>query len=225
MLIAIEGIDGSGKGTQAKLLLNKLKNINKESILLQFPQYSNNFFGKEVGKYLNGDYGSLNSINPKMASLLYGLDRFESKPLLEKALNNNGYVICDRYIASNMAHQATRVSEHLALDLMNWIKYFETQILQLPWPDLTIFLKTSIDNSQRLVTKKEAREYTLKKLDLHEADTDHLKNANRNFELLSKDSNWVAIDCISNTGDLRSIEIIHNEIVSEIFKRIEANGK
>src|SRR6202521_3433174 len=105
-LIAIEGIDGSGKRTQVDLLTLTLKARGHDVYSTGFPQYDS-WFGKMVGQFLNGDLGPLETVDPHFTTLLYAGDRFEAKPRLEAALNNGQIVLVDRYIGSNLAHQTT----------------------------------------------------------------------------------------------------------------------
>src|SRR5437868_12164912 len=107
-LIAIEGIDGSGKNTQMRLLEQDLTSRGFAVYSTGFPQYES-WFGKMVGQFLNGDLGSLENVDPHFTTLLYAGDRFEAKPKLEAALNNGQIVLVDRYVGSNLAHQTARV--------------------------------------------------------------------------------------------------------------------
>jgi len=107
LLIAIEGIDGSGKHTQANLLEHSLRSSGFPVYSTGFPQYDS-WFGQMVGKFLNGDFGPLESIDPRFTALLYAGDRFEAKPQLESALREGKVVLVDRYVGSNLAHQVAR---------------------------------------------------------------------------------------------------------------------
>ena len=100
-LIVIEGIDGSGKGTQAKALTDRLNDAGRRAELLSFPRYRETLFGHAIGDFLNGRFGQLNEVHPFLASVLYAADRYESKAVLLKALEQNEVVICDRYVPSN----------------------------------------------------------------------------------------------------------------------------
>src|SRR6266849_263571 len=101
-LIAIEGIDGSGKRTQVELLTLTLKARGHSLYSTGFPQYDS-WFGKMVGKFLNGDFGPLESVDPRFSAMLYAGDRFEAKFKLEAALDSGQILLVDRYIASNLA--------------------------------------------------------------------------------------------------------------------------
>src|SRR5260370_12056204 len=102
-LIAIEGIDGSGKRTQVDLLTLNLKSRGHSVFSTGFPKYDS-WFGKMVGQFLNGDLGPLESVDPHFTALLYAGDRFEAKPKLEAALNNAQILLVHRYTASNPPH-------------------------------------------------------------------------------------------------------------------------
>ena len=101
ILIAIEGIDGSGKHTQAKLLEHALASHGYSVYATGFPQYDS-WFGSMVGKFLNGDFGSLEAVDPHFSALLYAGDRYEAKARIQGALNEGKVVLVDRYVASNL---------------------------------------------------------------------------------------------------------------------------
>src|SRR5580658_10784677 len=107
-LIALEGIDGSGKLTQLDLLARELDARGLATFRISFPRYES-FFGKLVGSYLNGDFGALDAVDPHFSALLYAGNRLEAKPDLQAALAAGQTIIADRYIGSNLAHQTGRV--------------------------------------------------------------------------------------------------------------------
>lgn len=219
MLIAIEGIDGSGKGTQALLLEKRLMENGFGVKLFSFPRYSENFFGREVGNYLDGQFGELDKVDPKFSSLLYALDRFESHNQILAALKIGNYVICDRYIGSNIAHQCARVPEERRKELEIWIKTVEEKILQTKIPDMVFFLDIDVEQSFELVSKKAKRSYTNKTHDLHEASTLHLQNALSNFRHLAIQDRWIKIPCNQKNGAIRSEQDISDEIYNHLFRK------
>ena len=103
--IVIDGIDGSGKATQTKLLTNRLKNLGVKVKAIDFPRYYDNFFGKLLGEYLSGVYGDFTQVDPRVASVLYAADRFESSQQIKKWLATGYTVIADRYVSANQIHQ------------------------------------------------------------------------------------------------------------------------
>src|ERR1700732_324131 len=107
-LIAIEGIDGSGKRTQLDLLASALNARGVDTFRMSCPRYET-FYGKLVGRYLNGDFGALDAVDPHLSALLYAGDRLEAKPEMDAALSAGKIGLADRYIGSNMAHQSARI--------------------------------------------------------------------------------------------------------------------
>ena len=127
-LIAIEGIDGSGKRTQLDLLEKALRARGVSTHSTGFPHYES-WFGKMVGQFLNGDFGALETVDPHFAALLYAGDRFEAKQELSAALDQGKLILADRYIASNLAHQTARVSPGKRDEFIAWIEHLEYELV------------------------------------------------------------------------------------------------
>lgn len=216
-LISIEGIDGSGKNTQTQLLVNNLREKNFLVETISFPQYQSNFFGKEVANYLNGQFGGLNQIHPKLASMIYAGDRFESKENILSLLDKNDFLICDRYTPSNIAHQAAKFSDDKEkTDFILWLSKLEYEIYGLPKPTANIFLNVPPYFSDKLVELKEKRTYTDKKKDLHEENKDYLHKVYEQFLQLAKtETNWHIVECVHNSS-MRDIDDIASELLSII---------
>lgn len=219
--VVIEGTDGSGKTEQFKKLIEKLKFCNFKVATFDFPQY-----GKPcayfVEQYLNGKYGSWEEVGPYKASMFYALDRFEASKEIKKELQTGKIVISNRYVASNMGHQGSKInSKAERIKLYKWLDEFEFEILEIPRPALNIVLHIPAEIAQKLVDKKGQREY-LKgaKRDIHEADIKHLKRAEQAYleivKLFPKD--FCLVECVEN-GRLLSIEEIHEKI-RQIIKRV-----
>lgn len=218
--IAIEGGDGSGKGTQAEVLKTYASDtLGKFVLKLSFPRY-----GKDsayyAGNYLDGAYGEADDVPADLASLAYALDRFAAKSDIEAVLEKeHGFVIADRYVASNLAHQGTKFKDaderRAFYDRMMNTEY---EIFGIPRPDKQIVLIMPTSLAQLNVDKKDARSYTTKKRDIHEADASHLDRAKANYEELCSlyPDDFVAIQCVDESGAMRTIEDIHQEIRSLI---------
>lgn len=216
LLIAIEGIDGSGKGTQADRLHKKLQQAGINSSLVGFPRYDQTLFGKSIGDFLNGRFGQLNEVSPFLASLLYAGDRFESRDHLSEMIESSQVVIFDRYIPSNIAHQGAKLSGKERSEFLQWIERIEYEIYGMPRLDLAILLDLPADFAQKLVAEKQARTYTEKVADLQEADQSYLADVRQVYLQLAKEnSHWQKIDCLTK-NQLRSIEEIGNEIWSHL---------
>jgi dTMP kinase len=211
-LVAIEGIDGSGKGTQAKRLHERLESEGLRATLISFPRYDATFFGRAVGKYLNGAFGSLGEVHPFFASLLFAGDRFESRTVLTEALAAHDVVVLDRYVASNIAHQAARLEGAARERLAEAIEHLEFDVYQLPRPDLVVLLDLSVPCAQRLIATKPARAYTERAADIQEADAGYLGRVRALYlELAGRETNWSVI-CCEQQGSLRSVEEVGEEI-------------
>lgn len=218
--IVIEGIDGSGKRTQLELLARALSQRGHNLAQVSFPNY-NGFFGRLVARFLNGDFGSLDSVDPHFAALLYAGDRLESKPSLDSALAAGQILLSDRYIASNLAHQGSRVASDQRDEFLAWLRKLEYEIYALPVEDLVIYLRVPVTHAHRLIASKSARDYTDKKHDIQEADLAHLEAASRVYDQLGQQPNWVRIECLDSAkGSLRSPESIHKEILGALEGRI-----
>lgn len=215
-LIAIEGIDGSGKRTQLDLLTAALNDAGVSVYSTGFPQYDS-WFGKMVGQFLNGDFGALEAVDPHFTALLYAGDRFEAKPKIEAALNDGKIVLIDRYIGSNLAHQTARVSPDKRAAFRHWIEHLEYGIYDLPREDLILYLRVPPAEAQKLVAQKSQRSYTNAKQDLLEASLRHLQDAAAMYDELARSEPWVTIECFDAVGEtMRPVKEISREVLASV---------
>ena len=214
-LITIEGIDGSGKGTQAIKLVEELNKAGIQAKIYSFPAYEETFFGREVGAFLRGEFGSIEQVHPKLASILFASDRLEQKPQLLADLKSGVYVVCDRYVESNIAHQAAKLPDAERAAFLAWVKELEYSVNSLPKPDITFFLDVPLSVSKELVLKKKQRSYTDEKEDIHEAAHGYLQNVYDVYKQLEQTEDWQVIDCTHN-GEVKSIDTIHQTILSHV---------
>jgi len=217
-LIAVEGIDGSGKRTQVELLTNALRARGHSVYSTGFPQYDS-WFGKMVGQFLNGDFGPLESVDPHFTALLYAGDRFEAKTKLEVALGSGQIVLADRYIASNLAHQTARVSPDRRAAFLRWIEHLEYGVYALPHENLVLYLRVPAHEAQKLVAQKSARSYTSAQKDLLEASLRHLEDAAAMYDSLSKRPSWATIECYDAA---RAVMRTPEEIAVEVLAAVES---
>lgn len=225
LLIAIEGIDGSGKHTQARLLEQSLLTQGLAVYATGFPQYES-WFGCMVGKFLNGEFGSLQSVDPHFSALLYAGDRFEAKPRIESALNEGKIVLVDRYVASNLAHQVARAPAKARSEFLRWIEHLEYSIYGLPREDLILYLRVPPSQAQKLVARKSERNYTRETHDLQEKSLRHLEDAAEMYDMLSRSRPWATIQCYdAQNNALRLLEDIAAEVLAAVQPLLETMTK
>lgn len=221
-LIVIDGADGSGKTTQAELLVNFLKNKKIPVKYFDFPRYYTSFHGRTVAKFLRGEFGQLNSISPYLASLAYALDRASVKEEMDEFLGKGGVIICNRYATSTMAHQTGRInSEKEKNSFLSWVYELEYKIHKIPKEDLVIYLDVPWQIGVQLTDKKYTRKY-LKgiKTDIAERDLTHRIVSEKMYHRLAKKyHHWSTIKCCVKKKIL-SPKKIHEKIVNAAIKYI-----
>jgi dTMP kinase len=220
LLIALEGIDGSGKGTQSQRLQEALSADGHRVALLSFPRYEQTLFGRAIGKFLDGHFGALDQVHPQLAALLFAGDRYESREVILSTLDEHDIVLCDRYVASNIAHQAAKLNEPQSDELQSWIAQLEFNVYALPQPDLTLLLDLSVQTAQQLIARKAARSYTNKSADLQEADATYLQRVRQVYlDLQAADTRWLRID-VEQNGKLRSVDEVAREILTVVGRAL-----
>ncbi len=223
-LIVIDGTDGSGKATQVDLLMKHLRKEGHKVKIVDFPEYYKNFFGEFIGHCLSEQYYNFLHVHPKIASVLYAADRWESSRELEEWLKKGYIVIANRYVSANQIHQAGKIkSSKKRDDFMKWLDNMEYEVFHIPRPDLTLYLSLPINIVLKLLKDRESskmkREYLKKGKDVHEADVNFLINSRKSALKLEKEiPNFIKIEC-SNKSGILSREAIH-DMVYEKAKRI-----
>lgn len=218
MMVVFEGIDGSGKGTQAERLSVRLSARGVDNQLYSFPNYKGTNFGLEIGKYLNGEFGDFDKILPQFPVMLYAMDRYEMKKNIVTDLKSDTVVIIDRYVSSNIAHQAVRFPENERSSFADWVKRLEYNILEVPKPDFTVFLDVPYDVAVKNILKKEKRSYTNQDLDMHEKNAEYMNSVYSMYKKLAIDEGWIIIDCVDNDTMLPEDEVTR-KIVLELGSR------
>ena len=212
-IIVIEGTDCSGKETQSKMLVEKLKEKGYKVKRMSFPMYES-----PTGKIVGGAYlgkkeigpclfeeGAVN-VDPEVASLYYAADRRYHLDMLLKLKEENDYLILARYISSNMAHQGSKiVDDEKRYHIYQFIDKLEYWLLSLPKPDCTIFLHMPTEYAKKLKQNRE-------NIDEHEKNEAYLQQSEKAYIELSEMYNWKTIECVRE-NEIRTIEDINDELL------------
>lgn len=219
-IIVIEGTDCSGKETQSKLLEEGLKKLNKKCIRFSFPMY-NTPTGKIIGgsylgkKEIGPSYFEENpvDVDPYVVCLYYAADRKYNLELIKKYLDDDYFVILDRYTTSNLAYQGSKIKDKDdRFNMYQWIDKLEYWLLGLPKPDKTIFLHMPYEYTLKLQKNRT-------EIDIIEKSEEHLKLAEEAYIELSELYNWDKIECVYE-DKIRTIEDIHSDIMNLILPGI-----
>lgn len=215
-LIVIDGTDGSGKQTQTQLLYQRLLREGKKVHKVTFPDYDSPY-SCFVKAYLNGEFGKeATDVSPYIASTFYALDRYASfKTKWEKFYNEGAIILCDRYITSNMIHQAAKLTDEEKPKYLEWLLDLEYNIYKLPKPDLVFFLSMPPEFSQKLIEHRKNKITNDKIKDIHESNIRFLKNSYENALNIAQTYGWETIPCVRN-NKLLSIEEIHEAIYKKL---------
>jgi dTMP kinase len=226
VFVAIEGIDGSGKATQVHLLHQRCLQEGLTCTKIAFPQYGRTPFAEAISEYLNGQFGGVRDVHPKLISVLYASDRYAAKDSLYRSIRESSIVISDRYVASNLAHQAAKLEEEERDSFIDWLSSIEYGIFDLPQADLTLYLDMPLRQANKLVHKKAVRQdhlfsaeeqggYTMLKEDIHEADQAYLASCRRVYDRLREKQvggRWVSVSCLDDGEQVRPAHEISQEI-------------
>jgi dTMP kinase len=223
--IVIEGTDGSGKATQAALLLQRLRESGFAVETIDFPRHGEDS-GKLVDLYLTGFFGESAKLNPRLISGFYAIDRLMNKAKINTWLEEGKIVIADRYASSNIGHQGAKVSEEKEREeLFHWLHKMEFEEMKIPKPDVHIFLHVPSEVAFELIEKKAQRTYIIGgNKDGHEKSLDHLKAAEISYIHASELFGWKIVHCAEN-GKLLSIEEIHDKVWEQVSNLIEKQAK
>ena len=209
-MIVIDGLDGSGKATQAELLKNRLTEKGYEIFSLDLPYYDDPS-STLVKMYLNGEMGDKpGDVNCYAASSFFAVDRYASyKKHWEKEYNSEKITVANRYTTSNACHQMTKLDESQWDSYLEWLFDFEYNKLGVPSPDCVIFLEMPVEISQRLLSKRYGGDENKK--DVHERDTTYLSNCYKAAIYAADKLGWETVHC-SRDGEPKSLEKISDEV-------------
>lgn len=215
-LIAIDGVDASGKETHCGLLYDRLKAEENQVKRISFPAYQSPS-SELVKMYLSGDFGENPSdVNAYAASTLFAADRFASfRTDWGKDYKNGAIIIADRYVSSNMIHQASKLAEEEKDKFLDWLDSFEYEVYELPRPDITIFLDMPPEYGAKLMAERENKFSHEAKKDIHERNFEYLTKSYNNACMIADKYGWTHISCVQD-GKIRTIEDINDEIYNNV---------
>lgn len=218
-LIVIEGLDGSGKATQAELLYKALCDRGTSVRKISFPDYDS-ASSSLVKMYLNGEFGSQPfDVNAYAASSFYAVDRYAGyKKNWGNFLQDGGIVIADRYTTSNAVHQCSKLPKDNWDEYLRWLFDYEYKYLGIPEPTLIFYLHVDPEVSQQLMSKRYKDDE--QKKDIHERNMDYLKQSQAAASYCANKLGWNVVDCCREVT-MRSIEEIHNDIMKNVLQRLD----
>lgn len=217
-LIVIEGLDGSGKATQAEILKKNLENMGKQVKKVSFPNYESDSSAL-VKMYLSGQFGTHpQDVNAYAASSFYAVDRYAGfKSDWGIDYNNDTIIIADRYTTSNGVHQCSKLPECQWRQFMDWLYDFEYNKMGIPAPDCVIYLDMSPQVSQKLLSQRYSGDESKK--DIHEKDSAYLEKSRNAAAYCADRDNWKIIKC--DDGDAPfSQQVIAQQVLNTILEII-----
>ena len=217
-LIIMEGLDGSGKGTQAELLARRLTEQGRTLRKITFPDYASDSSAL-VRMYLAGKFGDKpDDVNPYAASSFYSVDRYASYKMNWGGFyQDGGLVISDRYTTSNAVHQCAKLPPEQWDAFLDWLFDFEYHKIGIPEPDRVIYLAVDPEVSQRLMTARYHGDESKK--DIQEKDTEYMARARAAAEYCAKTLGWRRIECTRVQDGVKTVlpvETIHQRILDEL---------
>ena len=222
IIIAIDGVDASGKQTQTDLIAERLEREGKKVRKISFPAYDKPS-STLVKMYLNGDFGEkATDVNAYATSVLFASDRFATfRTDWGADYNSDTVIIADRYVSSNLIHQASKIDDNAEKDaFLAWLDDLEYNVFGLPRPDATIFLDMPPEYGARLMADRLNKSTGEAEKDIHESDTEYLCKSYDNAVYVAKKFGWTSIPCVKD-GEIRSIEEIHEDIYTTIGELIK----
>jgi len=217
MLIVFEGIDGAGKHTQITRLAAALAARNVPIEVISFPAYES-FFGRLIERYLSGEFGPLEQVDPHFSAMLFAGDRLKQRGRIVGSLEAGKTVLADRYVASNLAHQGSRTPPGERGVFLDWLRKLEYGAYELPVEDLVLYLRIDPSEAQE---RMQIRRAGGGEGDLHESDTQHLAATAALYDELARGENWITIDCYEPaTGHARTADEIHALVMAAVEVRL-----
>ncbi len=225
MFIVLEGLDGAGKSTQIKLIEAYLNDKGMQIKNMHFPRFDAPIYGELIAKFLRGDFGDVNTVDPYMIGLVYAGDRNDAAPTIRQWLDEGCTVIVDRYVYSNIAYQCskTKTTEEKN-ELRKWVLDLEYDHYNIPKPDINIFLDVPLSFiRQKLESERKGddRHYLKGQKDIHEMDFELQRKVREMYlEQAMLDNTFKIVPCANIKGEMEAPDVIFSKIKTIIDKFI-----
>ncbi len=221
MVIVLEGLDGAGKSTQIKLLRDRLMQGGIESEYLHFPRFDAPIYGDLIARFLRGELGALEQVNPYLVALLYAGDRADAAAMIRGWEASSKVVILDRYVYSNISYQCAKVADKVAREeLSKWILHLEYEHFAIPRPDVSFFLDVPFEFTKRKLEEQrdgEDRAYLKGAKDIHESSLDLQQSVREVYLSASQsDATLDIINCVGASGEMSSPDVIFQKIWAKV---------
>ncbi len=217
-LIVIEGLDGAGKSTQIKNLKSYFTEKGLEHEFIHFPRTDTPYFGELISRFLRGEFGQINEVDPYLVAMLYAGDRKDIADKIYFWLSENKYVLLDRYVYSNIAYQCAKINNKKERNsLKDWIFDLEFRHFGIPVPALNIFLDVPSEFTAIKLRNNRSgfdRKYLNGYNDIHESSLEFQKKVRQVYiDSAAEDETLKIINCFKTSGTILSPDEIFEQIL------------
>lgn len=222
MFIVLEGLDGAGKSTQIKKLREMFAEQGIPSEYIHFPRFDAPYFGDMIARFLRGEFGSVDQVDPYIVAMLYAEDRRDASALIRGWMDQGKVVIADRYVYSNIGYQCAKVETvQKREELRQWIFSLEYDYFKIPRPDVSLFLDVPFAFTERKllaeVREGDDREYLNGAKDIHEQSMDLQRKVRQVYvDAANTDENMHIVDCSTPQGEMASPEVIFERVMERV---------
>ena len=220
-LIVLEGLDGAGKSTQLRLLRQRAAELGRATEFMHFPRTDTTLYGEAIARFLRGDFGETDRVDPYTVALLFAGDRKEAAPVIRKWLEEGRWVFLDRYVYSNVGYQCAKIDDPKERRrLKKWILELEFEIYGIPRPDMSLFLDVPFRFTETRLTSRRSgndRDYLQGGRDIHESSLELQRRVREVYlEAAREDHALMVIDCSDGDGAMLPPEAIFEKISDQI---------
>lgn len=226
MFIVLEGLDGAGKSTQIAKLIDMFKRMGVNCEYLHFPRFDAPVYGELIARFLRGDLGSVEQVNPYLVALLYAGDRADAAKQIRSWQEEGKVVIVDRYVYSNIGYQCAKIADgEQRKTLRDWILTTEYEEFNIPRPDLSLFLDVPFSFTERKLNENrdgDDRAYLQGGRDIHEASLDLQRRVREVYlEAAADYADLKVVDCSTTEGAMASPDTIYERIMEHLVPLIK----